>query len=70
MGGINLLMSPWNETYKAIHFGGDYMSEQEKKIMATFEKALPLMTEQERRDLLNFSEGMAFMAEKRQKEGS
>lgn len=46
------------------------MSEQEKKIMATFEKALPLMTEQERRDLMHIGMGMALMAEKRAQERS
>ena len=36
------------------------MSENEKKILETFEKVLPDMTELEREKLLSFGEGIAF----------
>lgn len=39
------------------------MSEQDKKIAETFERAMPAMSEMDKERLLAFGEGMAFMAE-------
>ena len=43
------------------------MSENEKKILETFEKVLPDMTELEREKLLSFGEGIAFKTAEQKK---
>lgn len=44
------------------------MSEENKKILETFEKVLPDMTELEREKLLSFGEGIAFKTAEQKKE--
>lgn len=46
------------------------MSENEKKILETFEKVLPDMSELEREKLLSFGEGIAFKTAEQKKDKS
>lgn len=44
------------------------MSDKEKKIMESFQKAIPKMSDLEKEKLLSFGEGIAFVLNRREQE--